>query len=98
MVGVVHSAGLDHEVVTVVVVGEEFDGGLCHLHDGGLIAIFVFETVMVVAEVARGEQAKHLTIPAEDAPGVTVGVFITRDVDMDSGPIDSDFVVCPASN
>lgn len=86
VVGVVHTAGLDHEVVTVVVVGEEFDGGLCHLHDGGLIAIFVFETVMVIAKVARGEQTEHLT-PAENASGVTVGVLITRDVDIDSGQL-----------
>lgn len=98
VVGVVHTAGLDHEIITVVIVGEELDSGFRHLHDGGLIAIVVFETIMVVAEVARGEQAEHLTIAAEDAPGVTVRGSIKRGVYMDSGPVDSDFGMRPVSN
>ena len=64
MIGVVHAAGFDEKVVAVVVVGEEVNRSLGHLHDGGLDGFFTLgETVVVVAEVTRSKEAEYLAIP-----------------------------------
>lgn len=60
---VVDATGLHHEVVAVVVLGQELDGRLCHLRDGRLEGVFALgEAVVIVAQVARGEQTQDLAL------------------------------------
>lgn len=63
VVGVIDSAGLNHEIVTVVVVREELDGSLGHFQDGGFVGLLSFsQAVVVIAEVASGEESQHLAV------------------------------------
>lgn len=63
VVGVINATGLNQEVVTIAVVGEEVYGGFGHLQDGRLIVFLPLgEAVIVEAEVASGKQAQNLAI------------------------------------
>ena len=83
----VHTAGLNHEVVTVVILGEKLDGGLGHLHNGGLGVVGVFKTVKVVVEMTGTEDAEYLALAEENAPGeneeVRVDSYVRRVNDND---------------
>lgn len=53
VVGVINAAGLDQEVVSFRVAGEELYGGFGHVQEGRLVAFFALgQAVMVITQVA----------------------------------------------